>query len=123
MKIRNFLKILKKLVIFLIFHYNFSMNKEIQEEINRQLQVIEEASHRIKELSGIRPKSNMITTIDQFNKIINDFATSPAMKTNLLSGKRPLKDFEMYLLEEKGIPLWAWKDIDWYKKLLKPKSN
>jgi len=96
------------------------MNKEIQEEINRQTEIIREASERIKELSGIKPKSNMITSIDEFKKIINDFATSPAMKSKLLNGTRPLKDFEMYQLEERGIPLWAWKDLSWYKKLLKP---
>ena len=99
------------------------MNKEIQDEINRQLELIEKASERIKELSGIQPKSNMIISIEQFNIIINNFVTSPAMKTNLLNGKRPLKDFEMYKLEEQGIPLWAWKDLAWYKKLLRPKKK
>ena len=99
------------------------MNKEIQDEINRQLELITKASERIKELSGIQPKSNMIISIEQFNIIINNFVTSPAMKTNLLNGKRPLKDFEMYKLEEQGIPLWAWKDLAWYKKLLRPKKK
>jgi hypothetical protein len=98
------------------------MNKEIQEEIKRQTDIIKEATKRIRELSGIEPKNEMISTIEEFNKIINDFVTSPAMKTNIFQGKRPLKDYEMYMLEEKGIPLWAWKDLAWYKKLLKPKS-
>lgn len=99
------------------------MNKEIQEEINRQIQIIEEASKRINELNGTASKTNMITSRDEFNKIINNFATSPAMKTKLLQGKRPLKDFEMYELEEQGIPLWAWKDLNWFFKLLRPKKK
>ena len=95
------------------------MNKEIKKQIKANLETINNASSNISNLLGFSNNIKIITTKEEFDTLIDDFVTSPTMKTNLLNGKKQLKQSEIYHFEDNGIPHRAWEDIIWFRKLLK----
>jgi len=96
------------------------MNEETKKQIKAELEIINKASNNISRLLGFTGSSTkVITTKKEFDSLIDEFVTSSTMRTNLLNGKKELKQSELYWFEDRGIPHRAWEDIQWFRKLLK----
>jgi len=96
------------------------MDKDTKQQIKAELEKINKASSKISKLLGFSSSdADIITTKKEFDLLIDEFVTSPTMKTNLLNGKKELKKSEIYWFEDRGIPHRAWEDIQWFRKLLK----
>jgi len=96
------------------------MNEATKKQIKADLETINKASNSISKLLGFSSSSaTIITTKKEFDSLIDEFVTSSTMRTNLLNGKKELKQNEIYWFEDRGIPHRAWEDIQWFRKLLK----
>jgi len=103
-------------------------NEEIINELNR----MELSIKQIKEFVGTTENTKIIKTIGEFEESINKTASFLSSSQNpntlkstkhrlLKKGSSPSVN-EAYQIQEKfGIPIYAWKDINWFKKSLLPK--
>ena len=95
------------------------MNNENNKELKGLLERINKDSKRVLELTGnIVPEVKVKTKVE-FDAILNEFVSTASMKTRIMQGEREMKQSEIYWFEDRGIPYDAWKDIAWFRQLLK----
>ena len=94
--------------------------KNEKNKIEEQLQIIENANAKIREIAGIIPvDEKIVKTKVEFDKVIGEFVTSRTMKTNLLNGSKELSRSEVKYLESRGLPDEVWDNPKWFRKKLK----
>jgi len=107
------------------------MNKN-NEEILKELERMELSIKQIKEFIGTSSNIKIIKTTEEFEDAFNKTArflsssdnpnTIKSTKHRLLKkGSSPSVGEAYKIQEEFGIPIYAWKDINWFKKTLLPK--
>jgi len=108
------------------------MNKNY-EEILKELRNAKVSIENVEKILSITDNTELITTPAQFENAIVDIAiflaksnnesTVRGMKHRLENNKKKVTVKEAYEIQEKfGIPIYAWKDILWYKKTLVPRK-
>jgi len=107
------------------------MNKN-NEEIIKELAKMEVSIKEIKKFIGTTSTIKIIKTTEEFEKAFNKTArflsssdnpnTIKSTKHRLLKkGSSPSVGEAYKIQEDFGIPVYAWKDINWFKKTLLPK--
>jgi len=102
------------------------------EEILKELKNAKVSIENIEKILSITEKTNLIKNKLEYKKAIEDLAvflskksdanSIRGMKHRLEKGKRKIEVEEAYIIQEKfGIPIYAWKDIEWFQKTLPPK--
>jgi len=102
------------------------------EEIINELERMELSIKQIKEFIGKTNNTKITKTIKSFEKALQETAiflsssdnpnTIKSTKHRLLKKGSSPSVKEAYEIQEKfGIPIYAWRDINWFKKTLLPK--
>ena len=101
-------------------------------EILKELENAKISLENIEKILSITENTEIIKTIKEYEIAIKKVASYLSnkqdpnsvrgMKHRLENGKRKILLEEAYKIQEKfGIPLYAWKNLPWYKKTLLPK--
>ena len=101
------------------------------EEILKELENAKISLENIEKILSITEDTRIIRTTKEYEIAIKKTAIYLSnkqdpnllrgMKHRLEYGKRKILVEEAYQIQEKfGIPLYAWKDLQWYKKSLFP---
>jgi len=108
------------------------MNTPYNEIINK-LEKAELTIKEVKEMLSIKEDTKIIKTQNEFDNIIADvakflstsdtYSSIQTTKHRLMNLKKTPNVKEAYTIQDKfGIPIYAWKDISWYRKNLTHKK-
>jgi len=101
-------------------------------EVLNELEKMELSIKQIKEFIGTTSNVKIIKTIGEFKNALKLAAIFLSSSDNpntiksteyrlLKKGSSPSVSEAYKIQEEFGIPIYAWKDINWFKKTLLPK--
>jgi len=104
------------------------------EELINELERMELSIKNIKDFIGTTGEMKIIKTILEFNSAIDKISiflaksenkhTIKGVKQRLLNKKKFPNVKEAYEIQEKfGMPIYAWRDINWFKKTLLPHKD
>jgi len=101
------------------------------EEILKEIENARLSLDNIEKILSITKNTHIIKTTEEYEEAIKKVAsflskkqdanTLRGMKHRLENNKREISLKEAYQIQEKfGIPIYAWKDLAWYKQSLVP---